>query len=92
MAKIGEGHGSAFMRQGLRELRAAMYPDSNVAQQPEYGLYGTKTPGEVAEDRRGGDRDPDEEKPAEKESVLSERMRAAQSREAQEDREIEHER
>lgn len=50
--KIGEGHFGAMMRQGLRELRGAMYPDSNVAQQPEYGLYGTKTPGEVAEGRR----------------------------------------
>jgi hypothetical protein len=52
MSKIGEGHASAMLRQGLRELRAAVYPESNVAQQPEYGLYGTRTPGEVAESRR----------------------------------------
>jgi hypothetical protein len=39
-------------RQGLAELRNAMYPESNVARQVEYGVWGTKTPGEVAEDRR----------------------------------------
>lgn len=51
-AKIGSEHFSAWMRQGLRELRAVFYPESNVAQQPEHGLYGTKTPGEVADDRK----------------------------------------
>ncbi len=60
-AKIGAGHASAMFRQGLRELRAALYPESNVAQPPEYGLYGTKTPGEVAEARRGEERTLDEE-------------------------------
>lgn len=59
--KIGDGHAEAWLRQGLRELRAALYPDSNVAQPPEYGLYGTRTPGEVADDRRIIDRDFDEE-------------------------------
>jgi hypothetical protein len=59
--KIGEGHAAAMGRLGLRELRAAAYPDSNVAQHPEYGLYGTKTPGEVAESRRADDRELDEE-------------------------------
>ncbi len=54
--KIGEGHASAMVRQGLRELRGAMYTGSNVAQPAEYGLYGTKTPGEVAEARRADDR------------------------------------
>lgn len=49
--KIGSETLGAMARQGLRELRAAMYPDSNVAQQPEMGVYGTKTPGEVASDR-----------------------------------------
>ncbi|MBX3412818.1 MAG: hypothetical protein KF708_09025 [Pirellulales bacterium] len=63
--KIGEGTFSAWMRQGLREVRAMLYPESNVAQQTEYGLYGTRTPGEVAADRRGDGRDAkdmDEEK------------------------------
>ena len=50
--KIGAGHAAAMARQGLRELRAAFYPGSNVAQSAEYGLYGTRTPGEVAESRR----------------------------------------
>ena len=59
--KIGEGHLGAMGRQGLRELRAAIYPASNIAQQPEYGLYGTRTPGEIADDRRIVDRDFDEE-------------------------------
>jgi hypothetical protein len=59
--KMGDGHLDAWLRQGLRELRAAVYPESNVAQQPEYGLYGTRTPGEVADDRRVIDQDFDEE-------------------------------
>ena len=50
--KLGESHASAMFRQGLRELRGSLYPESNVAQPPEYGLYGTQTPGEVAEARR----------------------------------------
>ena len=49
--KIGTGHASAMARQGLAELRAALYPESNVAQSPQYGLYGTLTPGEVARAR-----------------------------------------
>ena len=44
-------------RQGLNELRAALYSDSNVAQRPEYGLYGTRTQGEIAEARKVGDDD-----------------------------------
>jgi hypothetical protein len=86
MAKIGEEHFSAWMRQGLRELRAALYPDSNIAQQAEYGLYGTKTPGEVAEDRRDQPRDLEEEMPAANNSVLADRMRQAGGRDAGEDR------
>lgn len=64
--KFGDGHASAMFRQGLRELRGAMYPNSNVAQTPEYGLYGTKTPGEVADDRRGDESD---------RSILQEKLR-----------------
>ena len=41
-------------RQGLNELRAMLYADSNVAQRPEYGLYGTRTQGEIADDRKVG--------------------------------------
>jgi hypothetical protein len=52
MAKVGEGHVAAMGRLGLHELRGMMYPESNIAQRAEYGLYGTRTPGEVAEARR----------------------------------------
>ena len=83
MAKIGEGHLSAVGRQGLREIRAAMYPDSNIAQQPEYGLYGTKTPGEVAEERRNDDRDPEQE--TKDRSIIDERLERAKDRGNRED-------
>lgn len=42
----------AAWRQGLRELGAALYGAGTAAQPPEYGMIGTKTPGEVAEGRR----------------------------------------
>lgn len=50
--KIGTGHANAMFRQGLSELRASLYTGSNIAQQPEYGLYGHQTPGEIADDRK----------------------------------------
>ena len=63
--KLGAGHASAMFRQGLAELRAALYPESNVAQSAEYGLYVTKTPGEVWEARKMDAKDVGEEhKPA----------------------------
>ncbi len=66
--KIGSEHAAAMARQGLRELRAAFYPESNVAQPAEYGIWGTKTPGEVAESREvhgreGGDSRARDEEP-----------------------------
>jgi hypothetical protein len=51
--KIGEGHLEAMARKGLKELQAAVLPESNVAQGPEYGQFGTMTPGEIAADRAG---------------------------------------
>lgn len=45
--KIGAGHADAMFRQGLAELRAAFYPESNIAQPPQMGLYGTATQREV---------------------------------------------
>jgi hypothetical protein len=63
-----------------------------VAQSPEYGLYGTKTPGEVAEDRRGDARDLEEEKPREEDSVLSDRMRQAGARDSRDSPSIDMER
>jgi hypothetical protein len=54
--KIGAGTLGAWFRLGLRELRGALYPESNIAQQTEYGMFGSLTPGEVAAARRD---DPD---------------------------------
>ncbi len=67
--KLGAGHVSAMFRQGLSELRAALYPDSNVAQPTVYGMAGTKTPGEVMQDKKLDLQDPDE-----KPSILDERL------------------
>lgn len=80
--KIGEGHAAAMARLGLRELRGSVYPESNVAQQTEYGLYGTRTPGEVAEARRSGEGHDLEEPsaPADERSVLADRLQQADSR------------
>jgi hypothetical protein len=72
--KIGTGHAEAMFRQGLAELRAAMFPESNVAQPAQYGLYGTKTPGEVAEARKSEERDLNEEP----RSILEERLQQAE--------------
>lgn len=87
MAKIGDGHASAMGRQGLQELRNALYLESNVAQQPEYGLYGTRTPGEVAESRRDDGRDSNEERG----SILADRLREAKDRDVhgRDDKELE---
>ena len=58
-AKIGAGHLAGMGRQGLRELRAALYPDSNIAKESDWGIYGNATPGEVAQDRRPDDHELD---------------------------------
>lgn len=65
---IGSGHVRAMARLGLAEIRAALYPESNIAQPTEYGLFGRETPGEVAMQREGppGDQEP--------KSVLAERL------------------
>jgi hypothetical protein len=80
--KIGAGHAAAMARLGLRELRSAFYPQSNIAQQTEHGLYGSLTPGEVAEGKREQSLDLEQEQ--EKDSVLEERMREAERREGPE--------
>jgi hypothetical protein len=88
--KIGEGSWSAWLRTGLREMRNIFYPGGNVSVAPEYGMYGTKTPGEVAEDRRGDARDLEEEQP--RGSVLEDRLAQAESRGGREERSMELER
>ncbi len=50
--KIGAGHADAMWRQGLAELRAALYPESNIAQPPQGGQYGTKTQREVYDSKQ----------------------------------------
>lgn len=84
--KIGAGHASAMFRQGLAELRAAAFhPESNVAQPTVYGIYGTRTPGEVMQEKQGESRDPDEQP-----SILEERLKQAeQQRDADKGREPE---
>ncbi len=68
--KFGDGHAAAMFRMGLAELRAAMYPESNVAQQPEYGTFGTPVPGEIMEARRADEREGEQEP----KSALAERL------------------
>lgn len=48
----GAGSLKAFWRQGLAELRAAVYTDSNIAQPIDGGMYGRETPGGVDDDRK----------------------------------------
>ena len=72
--KIGAGHAQAMFRQGLTELRAALYPESNVAQPSVYGIAGTRTPGEVMQEKQGELRDPDE-----KPSILGERLKQVEN-------------
>jgi hypothetical protein len=56
--KFGAGHANAMARLGLAELRAAVvFSESNVVQPSPYGIYGTKTPGEVQNERGGSSRD-----------------------------------
>jgi hypothetical protein len=50
--KIGAGSWEAWKAQGWSEIRALLYPDSNIAQPAAYGMWGTQTQGEVAEGRR----------------------------------------
>lgn len=50
--KIGEGHASAMLRQGFKELQAALYPDSNIAREAEVGTFGHPTQSEIAGDRK----------------------------------------
>jgi hypothetical protein len=45
---------AGYFRQGLHELGAVFYGPGTAAQPPEYGMIGTKTPGQVADGLRGG--------------------------------------
>lgn len=50
--KVGVGHAGAMWRQGLKEVRAVFFPESNVAQPVEIGVFGTATQSEVTAERR----------------------------------------
>lgn len=75
MAKIGEGHAEAMLRLGLHELQGAVYPDSNVAQRAEVGVFGSPTQSEIMQERR--DEGPEVEPPR---SILAETLQRAESR------------
>ena len=77
-AKIGTGHANAMFRQGLSELRGALYTGSNIAQPAEYGLYGHQTPGEIAADRKPDPTPTLEEEPAR--SPLQQSMKEVDAR------------
>jgi hypothetical protein len=55
-AKIGQGHAAAMGRLGLKELRNAVNPSKESAADSELGLYGTMTPGKVADTQGHGNR------------------------------------
>jgi hypothetical protein len=61
--KIGEGHVSAMVRLGLKELRNALNPSRESVADQEIGLYGTATQGEIAQARRGPGHGPEQEAP-----------------------------
>ncbi len=46
----------AYFRQGLHELGNVFYGSGTAAQHAEYGMLGTRTPGEVADGVRGIER------------------------------------
>lgn len=74
--KWGAGSLKAMARLGLNEVRNAVYPESNVAQKhPELGIYGTRTPGEVQDERAG--KQAKEEKA---DSALGQRERQSEDR------------
>ena len=77
--KFGAGHASAMARQGLRELRGALYTQSNVAQAPDYGIYGNKTPGEIADERSAETAPVEKSADQEPRSVLQDRLNRAES-------------
>jgi len=80
-SKIGEGHLAGMARMGLNEVRSALYPESNVAQQqPEVGIFGRLTQGEIAEARSPDDRTLDEERTPRPDSVLANRPSSIDTR------------
>lgn len=75
--KIGEGHAAAMARIGLNELRASVYPGSNIAQ-TDLGVFGNATQGEISQARNHGEDPVKEEEKGD--SPLQQSMRQAESR------------
>ena len=71
--KVGAGHLQAMGRQGLHELRNALYPASNVAAPSDAGAYGVALPSEIAAQRHE-DLQPGE---APATSIIDSRIKAA---------------
>ncbi|NUQ50119.1 MAG: hypothetical protein HUU27_09415 [Phycisphaerae bacterium] len=59
--KIGAGHASAMFRQGLAELRGALYPESNVAPDEQPSILEERL--KQAEQQRDADKGREPEPP-----------------------------
>ncbi len=73
----------AYFRQGLHELGAAFYGGGTAAQHSEYGMIGTRTPGQVADGLRA-DQSTTPTKDNAEPSQLQTHLEQAQEREAPE--------
>jgi hypothetical protein len=58
---FGQGHATAMVWLGLKELRNAVSPSRDSAADTEIGLYGTLTQGEIAQARKGPGAGPEQE-------------------------------
>jgi len=61
-------HSRSVCAHGRSRMRAALYPNSPIAQHTDYGMWGMATPSEAAAPRLGEDKDKDD-----KDSVLEDR-------------------
>lgn len=99
--KWGAGSFSAWMRHGLKELRAVFYHDSPIGREAEMGMYGTATPHEVwnsktQEKRPMQNHNPNQSAPAQEPSMVDARIQeveqAQMEQQHQPQQEMQHER
>lgn len=91
---------AAYFRQGLRELGNVFYGSGTAAQHAEYGMLGTRTPGEVADGVRGinrtqmswGYNDPDQSQLDQQIQEIEQQIEASPEPEIEPEREMEIER
>jgi hypothetical protein len=82
--KWGAGSFSAWMRHGLKELRAVFYHDSPIGREAEMGMYGTATPHEVWNSRTKEPRSmntqhhPNQSAPEQEHSMVDDRIKQAE--------------